>query len=119
MKLKKEQGLTDDDIIKMVFTSYDENVNKFEPYGSMIWNGSKWVIDVDSENKTLENYHSTNLLANKILTLDDYELYVPLVHAQSKLMFVKGITKKFYDDNQDLIKNNPLLKDGNGYLLSI
>ena len=108
LKQKKERIISESDIIKMIFFDYDEQTEKLEPYGSMLWSGSYWDIDVDTENDTIKNFFSSGLLENRILTQDDYELYIPYVNLQSKQLVVKGITKKFYDENLENFKNNPL-----------
>lgn len=117
LKIKENPVLNKDSIVKMIFTSYNETSKNCEPYGSMIWNGSEWIIDVDTKNETLSRFHSTNVLATRVLTLNDYDLYVPLVNTQSKSMYVRGLTKQFCEDNNELISKNPLLVDENGFLI--
>jgi len=119
LKVKEKQELKSNNIERMIFCSYIEDVGKQKPYGSMSWDGYEWVIDFDSKNETIKQFHSTNVLANRILTVKDYDLYIPLVYTQSKSLYVKGLTKEFCEKNKELLKNTPLLQDENGYLLNI
>lgn len=108
---KRDNTLKDNDIVKMIFSEYNEKTGKLEPFGSMLWSGSYWDIDADTPVGTIKNFYSTGVLENTILTQKDYDLCVTHTNIQSRQVVVKGITKKFYEENFDKFKNNPLLID--------
>ena len=111
MRFKKDIQITDKSIVKLVFCAFDEKTNSPKPYGSMIWENNSWVIDVDTPTKSIETFQSNIPLADRTLTLKDYDLCHALIQSQSSTCIIRGYTKEFCDKNADRIKENPLLDE--------